>query len=164
MENINLPVSQGQPAEARARVDSQTKVCLLTIGGEVYAVDLRHVREVFEVDVITPVPGMPSALVGVTNVRGAVVPVMDLRRMMDVPTTGPPPPYAVIIKHGNHHVGVLVERVPEIRTVQTEQFLPTPSGDAREGKPFLTAVLRLDDRMGGVVEVPTLLACMETGS
>jgi purine-binding chemotaxis protein CheW len=164
MENSNLPVSQGQPAESRSRADSQTKVCLLTIGGEVYAVDLRHVREVFEVDVITPVPGMPPALVGVTNVRGAVVPVMDLRRMMDVPTTGPAPQYAVIIKHGNHHVGVLVERVPEIRTVQTEQFLPTPSGDAREGKPFLTAVLRLDDRMGGVVEVPTLLACMETGS
>jgi len=164
MENINLPVSQGQPAEARRRADSQTKVCLLTLGGEVYAVDLRHVREVFEVDVITPVPGMPSALVGVTNVRGAVIPVMDLRRMLNLPTAGPAPPYAVIIKHGNHQVGVLVERVPEIRTVRTEQFLPTPSGDAKEGKPFLTAVLRLDDRMGGVVEVPTLLACVETGS
>ncbi|HYM38023.1 MAG TPA: chemotaxis protein CheW [Nitrospiraceae bacterium] len=164
MENINLPVSQGQPAETRGRADSSTKVCLLTIGGDVYAVDLRNVREAFEVDVITPVPGMPSALVGVTNVRGAVVAVMDLRRMLGVPVTGPTPPYAVIIKHGNHQVGVLVERVPEIRTVQTEQFLPTPSGDAREGKPFLTAVLRLDDRMGGVVEVPTLLACMETES
>lgn len=164
MENINLPVSQGQPAEARGRADAQTRVCLLTLGGEVYAVDLRHVREVFEVDVITPVPGMPPALVGVTNVRGAVIPVMDLRRMLNLPTAGPAPQYAVIIKHGNHQVGVLVERVPEIRTVKTEQFLPTPSGDAREGKPFLTAVLRLDDRMGGVVEVPTLLACMETGS
>ena len=164
MADVNLPVSDGQPVEARGRADSQTKVCLLTIGGEVYAVDLRNVREVFEVDAITPVPGMPSALVGVTNVRGAVVPVMDLRRLLGVSSAGPTPQYAVIIKHGNHQVGVLVERVPEIRTVQTEQFLPTPSGDAREGKPFLTAVLRLDDRMGGVVEVPTLLACVETGS
>jgi purine-binding chemotaxis protein CheW len=164
MDNdATLPVSQGPTAEARGRTDSQTKVCLLTIGGEVYAVDLRHVREVFEVDMITPVPGMPAALVGVTNVRGAVIPVMDLRRMLGVATAGPTP-YAVIIKHGAHQVGVLVERVPEIRTVQTEQFLPTPSGDAREGKPFLKAVLRLDDRMGGVVEVPTLLACVETGS
>ncbi len=164
MADGNLPVSDGQPVKARGRADSQTKVCLLTIGGEVYAVDLRNVREVFEVDVITPVPGMPPALVGVTNVRGAVVPVMDLRRLLGVSSAGPTPQYAVIINHGNHQVGVLVERVPEIRTVQTEQFLPTPSGDAREGKPFLTAVLRLDDRMGGVVEVPTLLACVETGS
>ena len=163
MENANLPASQVQPADARAQAGTQSKVCLLTIGGEVYAVDLRNVREVFEVDVITPVPGMPSALVGVTNVRGAVVPVMDLRRLLDVPSGGPTPHYAVIIRHGHHQVGVLVEKVPEIRTVQTEQFLPTPSGDAREGKPFLTAVLRLDDRMGGVVEVPTLLACVETG-
>lgn len=164
MDDSNLPVTQVQPADAGKRAETQTKVCLLTIGGEVYAVDLRNVREVFEVDVVTPVPGMPSALVGVTNVRGAVVPVMDLRRLLDVPSGGPMPRYAVIIKHGHHQVGVLVEKVPEIRTVQTEQFLPTPSGDAREGKPFLTAVLRLDDRMGGVVEVPTLLACVETGS
>jgi purine-binding chemotaxis protein CheW len=164
MDQPNLPVTQVQPSAAGGRAETQTKVCLLTIGGEVYAVDLRNVREVFEVDVVTPVPGMPSALVGVTNVRGAVVPVMDLRRLLDVPSGGPMPHYAVIIKHGHHQVGVLVEKVPEIRTVQTEQFLPTPSGDAREGKPFLTAVLRLDDRMGGVVEVPTLLACVETGS
>lgn len=164
MENVNLPVTQGQPAEAGGRAGSQTKVCLLTIGGEVYAVDLRNVREVFEVDVITPVPGMPSALVGVTNVRGVVIAVMDLRRMLGLSTAGPPPQFAVIIKHGHQQVGVLVEKVPEIKTVQTEQFLPTPSGDAREGKPFLTAVLRLDDRIGGVVEVPTLLACVETGS
>jgi len=164
MENVNLPVAQGQTAAAGGRAGSQTKVCLLTIGGEVYAVDLRNVREVFEVDVITPVPGMPSALVGVTNVRGAVIAVMDLRRMLGLPTAGPTPKFAVIIKHGNQQVGLLVERVPEIKTVQTEQFLPTPSGDAREGKPFLTSVLRLDDRMGGVVEVPTLLACVETGS
>lgn len=163
MENRNLTVSQGQAVETRGRAEGVTRVCLLTLGGEVYAVDLRHVREVFEVDTITPVPGMPPAFVGVTNVRGAVIPVMDLRRMLGL-AAGTPPPYAVIIKHGTHQVGVLVERVPEIRTVQTDQFLSTPSGDAREAKPFLTAVLRLDDRMGGVVEVPTLLACVETGT
>lgn len=164
MENISTPVPQGQPTEARGRAEGVTRVCLLTLGGEVYAVDLRNVREVFQVDTITPVPGMPPALVGVTNVRGAVIPIMDLRRMLGVPTAGPAPQYAVIIKHGNHQVGVLVERVPEIRTVHTEQFLPTPSGEASGAKPFLTAVLRLDDRMGGVVEVPTLLACVETGN
>lgn len=164
MENRTLTGSQGQAVETRRRADSSTRVCLLTLGGEVYAVDLRHVREVFEVEAITPVPGMPPALVGVTNVRGAVVPIMDLRRLLGLTTAGPPPRYAVIIKHGTHQVGVLVERVPEIRTVQTDQFLPAPSGGAQEGKPFLTAVLRLEDRMGGVVEVPTLLACVETGT
>ncbi len=164
MENISAPVPQGQPAESRGRAGTSTRVCLLTLGGDVYAVDLRNVREVFEVDAITPVPGMPPALVGVTNVRGAVIPVMDLRLVLGVSTAGPAPQYAVIIKHGNHQVGVLVERVPEIRTVQTEQFLPTPSGVAGGAKPFLTAVLRLDDRMGGVVEVPTLLAYVETGN
>ncbi len=164
MENISATVPQGQPSESRGRAEATTRVCLLTLGGDVYAVDLRNVREVFEVDAITPVPGVPPALVGVTNLRGAVVPVMDLRLVLGVSTAGPAPQYAVIIKHGNHQVGVLVERVPEIRTVHTEQFLPTPSNTTGEAKPFLTAVLRLDDRMGGVVEVPTLLAYVETGN
>jgi purine-binding chemotaxis protein CheW len=107
---------------------------------------------------------MPAALVGVTNVRGAVISIMDLRRMLNLSTAGPMPPYAVVIKHGQHQVGVLVDGVPEIRTVDTGQFLPTPAGESQGSKPFLTAVVRLDDRMGGVVEVPALLACMETGS
>ena len=163
MEQTGLPAPQGHSTETRSQA-SATRVCLLSVGGEVYAIDLRNVREVFQVDAITMVPGMPAALVGVTNVRGAVIPIMDLRRMLNVPTAGPALPYAVVIRHGAHQVGVLVDRVPEIRTVQTEQFLPTPPSDTPGGKSFLTAVLRLDDRMGGVVEVPALLASMETGS
>ena len=57
-------------------------MCVLTLGGEPFAVDLRHVSEVFEVESVTVVPGMPSLLTGVTNLRGTVVSLVDLRGML----------------------------------------------------------------------------------
>jgi chemotaxis signal transduction protein len=54
-------------------------MCVLTLGGELFAIDLRHVSEVFEVEAVTVVPSMPSLLTGVTNLRGTVITLVDLR-------------------------------------------------------------------------------------
>jgi purine-binding chemotaxis protein CheW len=85
------------------------------------------VREVFVVESITPVPGMPAGLVGVTNLRGSVVPLLDLRQMIGLAAENAQR-YAVVVKHGNWQVGVLVDTVPEIRTLSKDQFLPAPVG------------------------------------
>ena len=140
------------------------RICLISLGGESFAIDLRHVREVFEVDNLTAVPGMPSALAGVSNLRGVVIPVVDLRSLLGMSTGGTKLAYAVVLKHGPHQVGVLVEQVPEIRTVHQEDFLPAPSQGVQGATPFVNAILKMDDRIGGVVEVPTLLSYVEGGT
>ena len=96
-------------------------------GGEQFTIDLQNVREVFVVESITPVPGMPAGLVGVTNLRGSVVPLLDLRQMIGLAAENAQR-YAVVVKHGNWQVGVLVDTVPEIRTLSKDQFLPAPVG------------------------------------
>ena len=160
MESSGIPVLHGQTSEPR--VTGQTvRVCLISLGGELFAIDLRNVREVFEVDVITPVPAMPPAVVGVANLRGTVVPIVDLRTVLGLPANGPVP-FAIVIRHGSRQVGVLVDRVPEIRTVRREELLPAQTGGSNAPKPFVSGVLRVEERMGGIVEVPTLLAYVET--
>ena len=57
------------------------RAAVISMGGEILTIDLKNVREVFVVESITPVPGMPSGLVGVTNLRGTVIPLFDLRPM-----------------------------------------------------------------------------------
>ncbi len=139
------------------------RICLLSLAGECFAVDLRNVREVFEVDGVTPVPGMPAVLTGVVNLRGMVIPLVDLRAMLGLPVVGSPLPFAVVIQHGPQQVAVLVDQVPEIRTVLKDDVLPAPSQDRRGVIPFVTAIVRMGDRIGGVVEVPMLLTYVETG-
>ena len=139
---------------------STVRAAIVTLGGELFTIDLQNVREVFVVESITSVPGMPTGLVGVTNLRGTVIPLLDLRQMIGLETEGTLK-YAVVVKHGNWQVGVLVDTVPEIRTLSKDQFLPAPTGTADGGNPFVSRVVKLEDRLRGVLETSVLLSHFE---
>jgi len=116
-----------------ARADSvrpavPVRCCLLTIGQDLLIVDLNHVREVFRVESITPVPGLPSALVGVANLRGTVIPLADLQVFMGGSRTMKPR-YAAAVGQGNRQIGIMIDDVPEIVALDTVSF---PDGVRRE--------------------------------
>ena len=150
--------SQGNAATAAGA--GTMRAAIVTLGGEMFTIDLQNVREVFVVESITPVPGMPAGLVGVTNLRGSVVPLLDLRQMIGLAAESTLK-YAVVIKHGNWQVGVLVDTVPEIRTLSKDQFLPAPVGTGDGGNPFVSTVVNLEDRLRGVLETSVVLSHFE---
>lgn len=133
-------------------------MCVLTLGGELFAIDLRHVSEVFEVESVTVVPGVPSFLIGVTNLRGTIVSLVDLRGSLGLSVNDAALPFAVVIRHGARQVGVLVDHVPEIHTVAREHLLPAMQAGPAGARPCVSAVLRVDHRLGGVLEVPQVFA------
>ncbi|MEQ1795232.1 MAG: chemotaxis protein CheW [Nitrospira sp.] len=137
-----------------------SRICLVTLGGELFAIDLRHVREVFELESVTPVPGMPSTLVGVANLRGTVMPLADLRPSLGIPSTTPQP-FVVVVRHAQQQVGLLIDAVPEIRTIHPDDLLNATSRGISESRPFLSGLVKIEDRMSGMVEVQKLLACVE---
>lgn len=139
-------------------------MCVLTLGGELFAVDLRQVSEVFEVESVTVVPGMPSLLIGVTNLRGTIISLVDLRESLGLSVTDSALPFAVVIRQGARHVGVLVDHVPEIRSIPHEHLLPTMQAGPAGARPCISAVLRLDERLGGVLEVPQVFAQVDGGN
>lgn len=155
------PTQALAPAGGASHAAYPSRVCLITLAGGLFALDLRSVREVFPVESITPVPGMPSVLSGVTNLRGVVVPLVDVRSLLGLSTAGAPQTIGVVIHHGANQVGVLVDQVPEIRTVQQDQFLPAPPTGEADAQAFVSTILRIEDRMGGLLEVPTLLSHMD---
>lgn len=154
---------QTRTPESPTAPSASLRVCIITLANELFAIDLRNVREVFEVETITPVPGMPATLTGVANLRGTVIPLADLRAALGLPVTGPDPRYAVVLRHGSQQVGVLVDGVPEIRTVHPDEFLAAPTRGVDGSRPFVSSILQIADRMSGVVEVPSLMACVERG-
>ena len=116
-------------------------MCVLTLGGELFAIDLRHVSEVFEVEAVTVVPSMPGLLTGVTNLRGTVITLVDLRGSLGLPVTGTVLPF-----------------------VSREHLLPAMQAGPAGARPCVSAVLRLDERLGGVLEVPQVFAQVDGGS
>ena len=80
-QNANTQTG-GQGKAAPTTGTGTMRAAIVSLGGEQFTIDLQNVREVFVVESITPVPGMPAGLVGVTNLRGSVVPLLDLRQMI----------------------------------------------------------------------------------
>lgn len=153
-------VAPGQGNAAPSAGTATMRAAIVSLGGELFTIDLQNVREVFVVESITPVPGMPAGLIGVTNLRGSVVPLLDLRQMIGLAAENALK-YAVVIKHGNWQVGVLVDTVPEIRTLSKDQFLPAPVGTGDGGNPFVSTVVKLEDRLRGVLETSVVLSHFE---
>ena len=144
-------------------IDSSVRMCLLSMGGELFGVDLRSVREVFEVESVTPVPGMPGMLRGVTNLRGTVIPLLDLRAGLGLFAGDAVLPFAVVVRHGQRYLGLLVDQVPEIRSIPRDHILPAAHSGPAGARPFVVSVLRVEDRLGGVLEVPQVFAQVDGG-
>ena len=136
-------------ASAAPHAGFPSRVCLITLSNSLFAIDLQSIREVFPVDSVTPVPGMPTVLAGVTNLRGVVVPLVDVRPLLGLQHSDTPLKYAVVIHHGGNQVGVLVDQIPAPQTGQ------------EKARPFVSTILRIEERLGGLLQVPTLLAHMD---
>ncbi len=149
------------PSRAQADGVSSVRAAIISLAGEIFTIELKNIREVFVVESITPVPGMPSGLVGVTNLRGTVIPLLDLRPMFSL-NTDAMLPYAVVVKHGNWQVGVLVDTVPQIRALSKNLFLPAPTGRGEKTFPFVSTVVKLEDRLRGVLETSAVLSHFES--
>jgi len=134
------------------------RVCLLSLADESFVIDLRYVREVFEVTSITPVPGAPSILSGVANLRGNVMPIADLRSALGLPIWGTSPKYAVVIQQGVQQIGVLVDKVPELRDLLPDEYITAATQSPDGAHPFVTSISNMPGRQRRHIEVPALLS------
>jgi purine-binding chemotaxis protein CheW len=88
-----------------------------TIGDVNYGVPVEQVREVRDVQVVTPVPGAPSYVDGVTNLRGQIITVMDLRKRLSIEEMEGGGQKIIVIELGKAAVGVVVDAVTEVSTI-----------------------------------------------
>lgn len=89
-----------------------------TIGEVNYGVPVEQVREVRDMQTVTPVPGAPSFVEGVTNLRGQIITVMDLRKRLGMHGKDGLGEKIIIIDLGKHSIGVVVDAVTEVSTIR----------------------------------------------
>ena len=122
-----------------------------TLDGEAFATQITRVREVLEYDQVTRVPQTPDYMQGVINLRGNVVPVVDLRLQFGLATTPPTVDTCIIIIEvqldGQTTVlGVLADSVEEVVDLKPGQMEPAPTLGTRVDTSFIEAMAKLEDR------------------
>ena len=141
------------------------RVCVFALSKNLYAVDLQHIREVFPIESVTPIPGMPSVVIGMTNVRGSVVPIVDVRLLLELPQAETLPPFAVVLRHEDYQLAILVDGSPEIMTVLPEQFEPLADSrpeDSEASRCIVNGILRIADTVHQILDVTQLVAYLDS--
>lgn len=129
-----------QPA-ASARDGTSLQVLVFRLAHERYAVDIDAVREVCPLKSLTPLPGVPDFVMGIVNLRGHVVSVLDLKRFFGLPETGlTDMNKIVLLADENMEFGLLADAVTGVLMVDSEALAQTslPLNDAR--LPYLKGV------------------------
>jgi purine-binding chemotaxis protein CheW len=137
-------------------VKSGGRFVAFTIGSSEFAVSINDVREIRAWSGATPLPNAPAFILGVMNLRGAIVPIVDVRYRFGMGQTEPTRLHVVIVSAiGDHPVGLLVDGVSDILDAAAEDVRPLPDEAAASGAGLL-GVLTYKDSLAGIVDVTHL--------
>ncbi|WP_390914886.1 chemotaxis protein CheW [Pseudosulfitobacter sp. SM2401] len=149
MENINMnDIDTSAPAE------------LLTfrIGDQEYSLDIMCVREIRGWTKTTPLPHAPAYMKGVINLRGTVLPVMDLAERLGMGSSEHTDRNVIIVvKHNENMTGLLVDAVSDIIALSDDDLRPPPEVGGTRGTGVIKALTLRDERMIRVLNLASVL-------
>jgi purine-binding chemotaxis protein CheW len=133
-----------------------------TLGPEEYAIDILKVQEIRGYEPPTTIANAPDFLKGVINLRGTIVPIVDLRVKFNVGKADYTPFTVVIILNiGSRVVGIVVDSVSDVTMLRQEQIRPAPEFAATVDTKYINGLCTLDERMLIVVDIERLMLSSE---
>lgn len=150
--------SSGTAADAPAARITEEQLVVLDVADEAYGIPVQRVREIIRVPPITRVPNGPAFLEGVINLRGQVIPVLDLRKHLGLPASDHSRRSRVVVAElGDYAVGMVVDGVSQVVMVPTGDIEPPPTlvAGAEDGQ--VRGVARLGDRLVLLLEPDRML-------
>ncbi len=147
----------------QADAQDETQLAVFSVGSEEYAVDIMQIMEIIRPQKVTKIPNAPAIVEGVINLRGRVVPVLDLRKRFGVDTGKADPKKArvVILKLSGRVIGAVVDEVTEVIYMKSGQIESTPEAVKGIDTEYLKGVGKHGDRLIVVLDIDRLLTGRE---
>ena len=131
---------------------------VFTRGDEEYGIDILKVQEIRGYDQVTRIANTPALIKGVTNLRGVIVPIVDLRiKFSQVDVDYNDNTVVIVLNLGQRVVGIVVDGVSDVLSLTAEQIRPAPEFAVTLSTEYLTGLGALGDRMLILVNIEKLL-------
>lgn len=132
---------------AHATRELQKKHLIFTLGSEEFGIDVLHVKEIMQMQEITPVPQTPEYVRGVINLRGQVIPVVDLSLRFGMPPREAMPNTCIVVLRssfgrGERLVGALADGVSEVLTIAQSDIEESPDFGEDTPMPYLLGIAK----------------------
>ena len=147
-----------QANQENATSGTSRELLTFTLGNEEYGIDILKVQEIRGYDAVTTIANAPEFIKGVVNLRGIIVPIVDMRikfKLGDV--TYDETTVVIILNVANRVVGMVVDGVSDVITLQAEQIKPAPEFGASLDTQYLQGLGTVDERMLILVDIEKLM-------
>ena len=137
-----------------------TKFTIFNISEDVFGIDISRVLEILRVQKIFSIPGLPGFLTGVMSVRGAVIPVMDLRLRFGMKPANKKE-RIILVRYREEKIGFLVDEIREILLLNPEEISPSPSIFKGFKTEYLTGLGKKGEQIIILLNIDNLLTSEE---
>ena len=159
MPDFAQKLAVSREGNAKRPAASQTQFISFAIGDDQYGVDIMAVREIKGWSEITHLPNQPAHVRGVLNLRGIIVPIIDLRcRFGQGLTEAKPTHIVIIVQIGNRSVGLLADRVLDIVSFDSANIQSVPRIAQASRVNFLSGLVTVEGAMIALIDLANLLS------
>ena len=140
----------------------EVQVACFSLDNDLYAVDIMRIKEIIRPQKLTPLPQAPSFIDGIINLRGAVIPVVDMRKRFGMPARElTASTRLLIVRLSAQTLGLVVDDVTEVITVPTKDIKPPPTVSAGLIANHLLGVCLSGENMVMLLDIDRLLSLSE---
>jgi purine-binding chemotaxis protein CheW len=146
-------------AQKSMRDERISQLAAFRVGSEEYVIDIMRIKEIINPIKITPVPGSSDLLEGVINLRGVIIPVVDLRKRFQLPPRDASQrPKYIIVSVFRKNVGIIVDEVLEVLRLPRSLVKPAPQVFSQQDSGMFLGVCQYQDRLLMLLDLKKVLS------
>ena len=150
-----------QPVENNEnKVDVENSINLVTfkLGNNEYAIDIMQAKEIIKMEKITLIPNAPDYVEGVINLRGNIIPIVDLKKRFNLEENdGGKNTGIIIVKIDDVDMGIIIDAISKVVSIATSNIQPPPPMLSGIGQKYIKGVAKLEDKLLVVLDLEKLI-------
>lgn len=146
-------------------MSGERQLVVFDLNEEAYGVDISQVREIIRMQEITRVPRAPAFIVGIINLRGKVIPVVDLRARFSMPETERTDEHRIVVVDvDGQDIGMVVDAVKEVSRVRSSSIEPPSTVITTNDSEYLTGIVKTDEKLIILLDIAKVISSSEAAA
>lgn len=141
--------------------DTVLQFVIFEAGDQHFAVEINRVKEILRYRKVTPLPKAPTFLEGVIDLRGSVIPVVDLRKRFDAKVKNDSQTRIIVLRWRRKRIGLVVDAVHRVLSIEIKEIKAPPAIAHAHGSQYMLAVARYRDHLYIILDLDRILTTTE---
>ena len=148
-----------ESTESRAELEDSTNLVTFRLGSGEYAIDIMQAKEIIKMEKITLIPNAPDFVEGVINLRGNIIPIIDLKKRFNLEEIeGDKNTGIIIVKIEDVDMGIIIDSISKVVSISNSDIQPPPPMLSGIGQKYIKGVGKLEDKLLVVLDLEKLFS------